>query len=362
MYKKLYNTILILGAVASLLSSCDSTIHEYPRPMESEVIIETHIDRNPPLYYKEVVYNQKWERTVNDLDPKTTPAYIPADGYSMRLILDIYRTSSTRTAGSLRQGERVARHVMELDKDALPPQNRLQTRLPDGDYCVLGWADYVHKGQTEDNYYSAPTLLNVLSNYQNYPTDIHLKNCAAGQHPFTLDLNLGPEGYPLLPNVGVQRSRVIPVMLSRTVARYTLVASDYSAFVQDGGKLNGGKVKVTYRQYVSVGYDVSQQEPNEFISSYSFERPLPNDLQGTQEIILLQDYLLASSQKEDNVIVDLYFYNANGKEISRCTNVEIPLMRNHETVVKAPFLTKKIDNGGQVSIDENFDGEHIVEI
>ena len=62
------------------------------------------------------------------------------------------------------------------------------------------------------------------------------------------------------------------------------------------------------------------------------------------------------------MIVDLYFYNANGKEISRCTNVEIPLMRNHETVVKAPFLTKKIDNGGQVSIDENFDGEHIVEI
>lgn len=92
---KLYNTILILGAVASLLSSCDSTIHEYPRPMESEVIIETHIDRTPPLYYKEVVYNQKWERMVNDLDPKTTPAYTPADGYSMRLILDIYRTSST---------------------------------------------------------------------------------------------------------------------------------------------------------------------------------------------------------------------------------------------------------------------------
>lgn len=363
MYKKLYTLILTLCGVASLLSSCDRTIHEYPQPIESEVIIETHIDRTPPLYHKEVVYGPKWERSVKVLDAVSTPAYQPAEGYAMRLILDIYRCNPTRATRSMRQDERVARHVMELDKDALPPQNRLYTKLPDGNYCILAWADYVRKGQPTDTHYSTPTLLNILSNIKNYPTDIHLKSCAAGQQSFTLDMNLGPEGYPLLPDMGVQRSRLIPVLLSRPVARYTLVASDYRAFIQDGGKLKGGKVKVTYKQYVSIGYDVSQKEPNEFISTYSFEAPLPDDLsQDTEEIILLKDYLFTSFKKEDNIIADLCFFDANGVEISRCSNVEVPLLRNHETVVKAPFLTKKIDNGGQVSIDEKFDGEHIVEI
>lgn len=363
MYKKLYNIIPVLGLLVSLLSSCDRTIHEYPEPMDAEVVIETSVDRSPPLYYKEVVYNQKWERTVHDLERVATPAYRPAEGYAMRLILDIYRCKQIGDTRSMRQDERVSRHVMELDKDALPPQHRLHTRLPDGNYCVLGWADYVHKGETKDVFYATPSLLNTLFNFQNYPADTHLKNCAAGKQGFSLDHNLGPEGYPILPGIGIQHSRIIPLMPKRPVARYTLVASDYSNFLKEGGRLRGGKIKVTYRQYVSIGYDVSQQEPNEFISGYTFETSLPDDLpQDTKEIILMKDYVFTSLNKEDNIIVDLCFYDANGVEISRCSNVEIPLLRNHETVVKAPFLSKKVDNGGKVTIDEKFDGEHIVKI
>lgn len=363
MYKAHHKVIVLLWVFLGLLASCDRTIHEYPHPKKSQVIIEPHIDRNPPLYYKEVVYNEKWQRSEKNLESHPSSPYTLADRYSLRLIIDIYRCNPTRITPSMRQEQLVDRRVIELDKDAMPPQDTLHTYLNDGNYCILAWADYVRKGDLTDIYYSTNTLLNIHSNIHNYPPDRHLKSAAAGRQSFNLNMNLGPEGYPILPNSGVQTSRIVPVMLSRPMARYKIVASDYNTFVKEGGKLQGATVKVLYKQYVSVGYDVSIREPNEFLSTYRFETPVLNESTGQEgETVLVGDYLFTSFDKEDNIIADLCFFDANGKEISRCSNVEIPLKRNQETIVKGPFLTKKIDNGGQVAIDENFEGEHIVEI
>lgn len=359
MYKKHHKVALLLLGFLGLLSSCDRTIHEYPRPLSSLVIIEPHLDLSLPLYYKEVVYNEKWQRTEYLLSPLPAMNYTPSKEYSTRLIVDIYNQST----GSIHQEKLIERRIVELEGNSISPKDTLHMYLNDGNYSILAWADYVLKGDLRGTYYDAHTLLNIHSIFQNFPADRNLKSAATGQQQFVLDLNLGPEGYPLLPNMGIQTSRTIPVRLSRSLGRYRIVASDYSSFIRDGGNLEGATVKVVYQQYVSVGYNALTEEPNEFISSYSFTTSVlqePSEREG--EITLLGDYLFTSLDKEDTVIADLYFYDANGKEINRCINIEIPLKRNRETVVKAPFLTQKLDNGGQVSIDENFEGEHIIEI
>ncbi len=363
MYNQYHRIIIIALGVLGLFTSCDPTIHEYPNPGKSQVIIEPHIDRNPPLYYKEVSYDENWNRSVRDLDPLPAEAYAPGEDYAVRLILDIYKCNLNRTTSSVRQEQLVDRRVVELDRLALPPQDTIHSYLLDGNYCVLAWADYVRKGEVKNTYYTADMLTNVRADITNYPADTYLRSAAAGLQSFNLDLNLGAEGYPVIPGVGVQTSRTIPVMLSRPLGRYKIIATDYNAFVQDGGNLRGATVKVVYKQYVSVGYDVSLQEPNDFINTYDFRTSLwQGEVNAQGEFALFGDYLFTSSNKEDHIIADFCFFDANGVEISRCSNVEIPLKRNGETVVKAPFLTKKLDNGGQVSIDEKFEGEHVVEI
>ncbi|MDO4789433.1 MAG: hypothetical protein Q3998_00520 [Porphyromonas sp.] len=363
MYKKHHILSILLLSFIALVTSCDPTIHEYPHPVKSHVFIRPHIDRTPPLLYKEVVYDEKWRRSVNLLEPLPAAPYLSNEGHSVRLILDIYKCSSLRTTASMRHEKLVERKVVELKNDAHSYQEDLRADLYDGNYCVLAWADYTRRGNLKNTYYNANTLLKILSIIPQYPSDIHLRDAATGQQSFTLDFNLGPEHYPVLPGIGLQSSRVIPVMLSRPMARYKIIASDYKAFIEDGGKLEGGTVKVVYKQYISVGYDVSTQEPNEFISTYTFSTDILQEKTNKEgEILLIGDYLFTSFDKEDTVIADFFFFDSNGLEINRCSNIEIPLKRNHETIVKALFLTKKIDNGGQVSIDENFEGEHVVEV
>ena len=42
-------------------------------------------------------------------------------------------------------------------------------------------------------------------------------------------------------------------------------------------------------------------------------------------------------------------------------NIDVPLYRNRETVIKGPFLTKTIGSG-DIGIDDDFDNEHVVVI
>ena len=46
--------IAVLSVFMGLMMACDATVHEYPVPDKSFVVIEPNVDRLPPLYYKEV--------------------------------------------------------------------------------------------------------------------------------------------------------------------------------------------------------------------------------------------------------------------------------------------------------------------
>lgn len=359
-YKK---AILLLG-IGGLMTSCDPTIHEYPDDVKSEVIIQPQIDRTAPLQYKEITYNDKWQRSERLLDPNPAAPYTLSNSdYAIRLILDLYRCRPHKTNMSMRKEELIERKVVEIEALAQPPQASFKTSLNDGDYCILAWADYIRKGEVKDTYYEVPSLIKINSKLSSYPSDMHLRSSSSGRQSFILDMHYGPTGYPILAEVGQLKSNIVPVPMSRPSSRYKLISSDYDAFLKEGGKLEGATVKVVYRQYVSVGYDVSLEEPNDFMSSYEFVSPiLSSKGDAAGELFLVGDYLFTNSGKEDTVIADFFFYDAKGGQINHCTNIEIPLKRNHETVIKAPFLTKKVDNGGQVSIDEKFEGEHIIQI
>lgn len=358
--------IAFLCGTMLVMAACDATIHEYPHQGKALVIIVPYVDRNPPLYYKEVVYDKDWNRTVKDLEEIPAPHYVPGSEYKMRVILEVYKGTdyNSRAVGS-GQYTPVERRELRMDKDALPPQDSINMHLPDGDYYVLAWADYVNKSGSNKHIYNADTLQSVKSNIRNYPKDTDHRSTAAGKQSFAIDFDLGPEGYPIMQTDRKKPvlSRKIPVMLNRPSGRYRVIASDFGEFTKEGGTLEGATVKVIYKRYVSVGYNVATGQPNLFISTYSFNTSPVQTSTGEEGCVsMFGDYLFCNPDKEDTVIADFYFYDSEGNEISHCENIEIPLKQNRETIVKGYFLTKKIGNDNKISIDENFEGEYTVEI
>ena len=149
--------------------------------------------------------------------------------------------------------------------------------------------------------------------------------------------------------------------MNRPSARYRVIASDFAEFTRDGGTLEGVVVKVVYKQYVTVGYNVATCEPNLFISTYSFNTSLTQEVFDQDDhISILGDYLFTSPDKEDVIIADFYFYDSSGNEFNHCKNIEIPLKQDHETIIRGCFLTNKVEKDSNISIDENFEGEYIV--
>ena len=108
---------------------------------------------------------------------------------------------------------------------------------------------------------------------------------------------------------------------------------------------------------------MATQQPNSFIEASSFviQPQLPSTRSGSQETPLAYDYVLVSSDKEDHVMADLFIYDKDGNEINHYQNIDIPLQRNKETVVRGPFLTLERGSGG-IGIDDEFEGEHVVEV
>ena len=45
--------------------------------------------------------------------------------------------------------------------------------------------------------------------------------------------------------------------------------------------------------------------------------------------------------------------------MSRTANVDIPLRRNRETVIRSRFLTRNLGDGG-LGVDEGFDDEYVI--
>lgn len=353
------NTVIKLAlhmTVVTVMTSCDATIHEYPEPVSDTVtaVLEASVSREPPGMYKTVVYDQNWNRSERKMpEDSSANGWQPGDGASMRIIMEIY-SGEPQDDGSTRStpSERLLRRVLTVDKDALPPQDTVRISLPDGEYHILAWADYVYEGTSEDLCYRTDSLTAVRTDIVSYPDNTMYRSGAAGRKVFSLRMTKDGD-----------TTERINIDMQRPLGRYRVVASDYEDFLRSGGSLEGMTVEVVYRQYISIGYNVATDESNAFISSYSFDiRPSEYEYDGILEASLFGDYLFTSADRETVVIADFHFSDASGKEISHCEGIEIPLWRNCETVIVGCFLTSALNDGGGVDIDEGFDDEYIVGI
>lgn len=346
----LFASCLVVG-----FTSCDTTIHEYPRSEEDVLIfLELNADRVPPQYYKELTYDHAGDYTETIMDAELSETYTPNERLSMRFVVELYKMESLNDR--IDKGTLIAHRNLTVDRLSEAPQDTVQFQVPAGLYRALTWADYSLKDNANDWHFKTDQLDAVQVDVDHKPRDNHHKNSAAGKCNFSVDFDLSKSSDPIISSdtrATPSTDHVVPVYLERAVGRFRLWATDLQDFLNSGNRLEDLRIQIIYKQYVSAGYNVDTESPNRFVQMRTMETT-PTTVSGDGSVLLAYDYVLTSSDKEDHVLVDVFIY-ANDQELNHYQNITIPLQRNRETVVKGPFLTQEIGSG-DIGIDDDFDG------
>lgn len=361
--------IIILIIICGLTAACDATIHFYPEPQPSLVVLQLNVDRNPPLLYKSVTFDSIWQRSERMLSNAPSIEYDIPDDYVMRITVEMHDANLSKGRQTRRADATtlISRRVVYVDRNSAAPQDTLHYHLPDGNYFAVAWADYVPKANPADWHYNTADINEVVFDPGTYPANPHLRSAATGSCEFSVDFSLSPEGYPTTAEAANHPiiDRCVPLFMKRPAGRFRIIASDIDLYRDI---IDNCSVTVIYRQFISTGYSPVRHEPTEIIGSYQWSAPLyiesytlggcsPTD----QSIIT--DYIFANPTRESRIIADFYFFDPRGNCFNQCIGIEIPIFANRETIVKGNVLTsspdyKPGDNG--VNIDEGFDGEIIV--
>lgn len=366
--KRRYLTILVAAAAcASWLTGCEATIHQYPGTEEKRMedfVVQLHADRTPPAFYKEIVYDRDGHRTETEQEAEASPAYLPDDRLALRFVVEVHDNSRSGDEAVL------ARRELTVDNDALPPQAEVHFSLPaGGSYTAVSWADYVPVANPVDWHYDTSRLDFIEVNTETVMQELHHKNSATG---FTTFHRAGDGSVSLACSQAVTRAdgadvsqeesdgMLVPVYMTRPSGRLRLYADDLAEFLQAGGNIEEVQVVIRYKQFVSVAYDALGQEPCRWVSTRE-TRTHPSIVNETGNVCLAYDYILVDSDDETHVMADFYFLDAEGHELSHTANVDIPLRRNRETVVRGSFLTHNLGDGG-LGVDEGFDDEYVIVI
>ena len=353
-----------LMLLSVLVASCHALVDQYPEADNLStadgstlVIIDARVDRSPPLAYKEVVYDADWRSTERLVSPEPATAMQFKDSLWMRVQLEVY---------DMKSNSLVDRRVLQFapDVDAMLLQDTVCLYLPDGDYRVAGWADYVGVDTYDsDLFFATPTLTSVETLTDAYPDDPAMRSCMSGTRDFSIDFTLVPDGRALQSDSDGSSfaSRTVEVLLERPVGRFRFLATDEAEFRRRGGILEEVSARICYKQYVAVGYDALRERKNQFVASYEFELPSILDEDTSDELQpLFGDYLFSNPGSETIVLADITLYDGRGQTINSCTNLRIPVMQNRKTTICAPLLTRSASNSGSVDLDEKFEGETII--
>ncbi|MGM9833875.1 MAG: DUF6562 domain-containing protein [Candidatus Limisoma sp.] len=359
--------LLLLISLLSLfcLSSCDDTIHFYPKSEPGLVILQLNVDRNPTSLYKAIYYDKDWNQTTELISGSDSPYEYPGN-YMLRITVEIYKNYGeySRADNPGIDSSPVERRVLLLPPDAQMPQDTIHAYLPDGKFKVLAFADYVPAESPSDWHYLTTNLTDITTNLESYPRNPHLRSAAAGSASFVMTRQLLEGCYPATEE-DLQTpvlDRVISINLVRTHGRIRVYSTDWRQAYESQ---NNVSIKFTYKDYVSCGYSVWTQEPSDYVTSYSYitKPPLGDIDPVTDSRLMVEDYIFAPSSREMILHAMMVSYDRYGNVIKTNPDIVIPVRRNQTTIIYTPNFTvdrDDVNEGSSIGVDEGFDDEIVV--
>ena len=243
--------------------------------------------------------------------------------------------------------------------------------LTPGNYDVRVWADVCDMSDHKSLFYddSDFAAITYLSPYQG---NTNLKDAFIGFATLTI------------PESCEQENIRKDITLSRPLARFKFISTDVDAFIEKQVKegkiptssenlassdnlasqyqpfydeLSLYSVRVIYPLYIPSAFNIFQDKPVNSLTGISFIGNV--SVLNSEEALLGFDYVMTGNNST-SVQLALEIYDAQNKLVSSIGTLNIPIEKNHTTIVYGNFLTTLRNDG--VSVNPDFEGEYNIEI
>ena len=371
----LRNAALLLTAVFAL-GGC--MVHEWPDEsipavLEVEMVFDTEF-----LPLRDVEYTKKTKADPED--------------FNIRYQIRAYRALKNGGYDVVPQAEYVF-----VKSDVSSPDHKVILAIPEGNYMLRVWADYVDAGRVDDKYYLTDDFRSIMV-AEPYEGDTDFRDAFEGSSEVSVV------------RVGSMAEKVhVTVDMQRPLAKFQFVANDfydlvtkamekylnskeYAAFLQtrrtsqptpsttdadchfdvsttdylpdddtkapwDPTKAPGFnpedyKIVFYYNSYLPTEYNLLTGKPTDAKMGMQFSStllPLNED-----EALIGFDYVIVNGV-ESSVTLQVALYAPDGEMMSLSNPVVVPVVRGKVTTVRGKFLT--LATGGGIGIDPGFDGE-----
>lgn len=368
----------ILYAMAAILlaagfTGCD--VHEFPCPDAPPPV-------NPSLHRVDLVFTSGSMDFLTQIDMTMPDAgsrsRADADRpHDMRFLLQLFAVESRGSGHTVVSRSPVDSYVFTRPASEGLTDYVTSVTIPEGDYKILAWADYVAEGTTADRYYSTADFSQLeLLTADADGNPLQHSGCNNYRDAFRGELlvSVTPEGQ-LLDFYTRQPLSPARVPMHRPMARYHFITTDLGDFISKikshtdspadpldhpaaGPDLNDYTVRFRYSGYMPSAYNAHTDKPVDSRLGVSYAGTLRQIDEHEAELGF--DYVLVNgTQTSVKVAVDI-IDRRSGKAIASTDPIEVPLRRNHYTIVKGHFLTATA--GGGIGIDPGFSGDINIEI
>lgn len=242
----------------------------------------------------------------------------------------------------------------------------VEIALPEGDYRLIAWTDYVDHGSSADKYYNTSDFAEIILAH---------KGTHYGSNRFRDSFYGSVE--TSVSNTNASGSVVKDIIdeaivdMKRPVARYTFISTDLRRFLESEGKaarLSGSlsknspalgdyRVRFVYTRYMPCSFNTFTGKPADSWTGVEFESRIVQTSDHEAQIGF--DYVFVNGN-HTAATVGLEVMDRQGNLLARIPPFDVPLERSRHTIVKGEFLTTK--SGGAMGIDPDFDGEFNIEI
>lgn len=323
---------LIILVATVFLNACD--VHEWPEKPKDigfnlELVFDTYMGEENYYYDNGVVSRA-------------------SDSHDMRYIVRAYPVNGNDMVGN----EPVAEWIYSRGNVTVGDDYGYSTQyfLPEGQYRLMAWADFVDAGSVSHKYY----------NYDNFNSIV-----LHGSHKANTDYRDGfSGGADLVLESTIQgdvEMQNVVINMKRPFAKYTFVATDLKEFIEkemlqghEDARLQDYTVMFIYPMYMPNTYNLFTDKAVNSTTGIQFKSKL-TPLNET-EAAMGFDYVVINDDPDAKVTVSVGVFDKQGNQLAMSPSFNIPLQRSVNSIIRGRFLMKESDGG--ISIDPGFNGDH----
>ncbi|MBQ2857121.1 MAG: hypothetical protein IJE78_08395 [Bacteroidaceae bacterium] len=342
--------ILYLIIYVCLLPLAGCNVHEWPDEFElTEEKISIYLDFDTDLSEQEYFYDSR----SSDL----------MKGYDMRYTLKAFPYVDTRGKDGTRSISRSAiwEHTFTRTVSLNEYDCEVDLQLPKGEYVMMVWADFVETG-TQQDYFYTPGDFSEIVMYGDHKANTDLR-----------DAFRGTQALAVYSSYESDSSGPIVIPMQRPLAKFTVMTTDLREFFEReeeaarkraeargeeydesrGINLSDYNVVFYYSGFMPCAYSMFTDKPIDSKTGVKFYSKL--EQVSDTEARMGFDYVMVNGS-DASVMVTIGLLDAEGNPVSMSDEINVPLNRSVNTIVRGRFLVQEASGG--IGINPDFEGDH----